>query len=161
MKFPFRFTLGVIALIIGLIGIFSSLSSHYTDAQEVVADYVEAINDGNMQEMISCTMASMGNINMNMNTNINGTDGESVDAKLQCLTKSSFSVPEGAVKINSIELIGCSQTEQSTGFGVQGYNVTALVEMTFEDAKGETQTTMTDCSFGVIGTPKGFKIAQM
>ena len=157
MKFPVKFIIGLIILVIGISGSAVCLSPHYSAPEKVVAKYVKAVDNNNIKKMISCTIAN------DVANALGGDFAEEVvpdsDSDSDALAKSFINSPENAKKIKSVKLLGCTIGENESAFGITGCEVTALIKITYLDDEDEKKTFVTEENITVIKTPRGYKIS--
>lgn len=149
MKFPIKFLVALLALVLGITGVLVCVIPHY-GPEKIVYDYVAAVEKGDADKITDCYAPSQM---MGMDSVMNEIAG-AVSANL---AQYMLNVPKDA-KVESIRVIGCSVEESKET--LNSYNVVALIEGEYVDAEGATQTTVVDRDFTVIKTQKGYKIAD-
>ena len=98
MKFPVKFLIGVLAIIIGISGALVCVCSQHSSEEAAIADYISAINDGDMETMMQYAP------NYFQSASANSKETDPIKA---ALNKSCFYAPSDAEKINYIEFLGC------------------------------------------------------
>lgn len=171
MKFPIRVIIGLAMLVIGAVGLVFCLLPQYSAAEQVVANYVSAIDAGDIEKMASYT--SSGSITKTFGDALDDfgitedaleyegeTEEETVEADpvLQALRSSSIAAPDDAVSIQSVELIGCTSGAEESAFGMTGCDVTALVRIEYTDANEVAHSKVVEENFPLIDV-NGYKLA--
>ena len=148
MKFPIKFLVALLALVLGITGILVCVIPHY-GPEKVVYDYVAAIEKGNAEKIVDCYATST----------LTGVDssalGELSSTVSANLAQRMLNIPKES-KVESMDVLGCSVEEDKDI--LNGYNVTALIEGKYVDAEGATQTTVVARNFAIVQTSKGYKI---
>lgn len=178
-KFPIKFFIAAVAVILGLVGVLVSLVPHYSAPEAAVARYIDAVNSGNAEQLFKATIASdmasamnelgnqlgidsseMGNLMNEMQEGLQNSTGATVTENLGLLKQSFIAVPDGAVGFVKAELLGCVVGEPMMQQGATGHDVTALIKVTYTDAEGEEKTAVCEENVGVANIGKGFKVAD-
>ena len=148
MKFPIKFLVALLALVLGITGILVCVIPHY-GPEKVVYDYVAAIEKGDAEKIVDCYATSQLT---GMDSSVLNEMSSAVSANLAQLM---LNVPKES-KVESMDVLGCSVEEDKET--LNSYNVTALIEGKYVDAEGATQTTVVTRSFALLKTPNGYKI---
>ena len=171
MKFPIKFIIALLALVIGITGALVCLLPRY-GPEKVVYDYIAAAQKGDSEKMYNCTaMKSIENALNNMygsNNDVYGELKEDYEEETEddtvetapvdtSLIRTVVSLPENAKQVTSTKVIGCESTAASD-FGIMGYNVTALIKVTYLDDKDEECTKVSSKHFSVVKTDNSYKI---
>lgn len=142
MKFPVKFLIGVLAVVIGITGIIVCLVAQGSSEKGLIADYISAINDGDLEAMSKYAPSLSGMLGGNYD-NLDALEGESDPVK-QALDESCLPCPSEAVKVNCVELLGCSVNKEEdilTGItSVGSAQVNVLIKVEYVDADDEVQS---------------------
>lgn len=160
--------IALVAFLVGLVGMIICVTPGQTAPDRLVAKYVKAINAGNIEKIRKMGMASVVSDAMGsqlgglLGSVQDGLSGDAFDKDQQAptdkiynaLKKSAFSVtgelPEDFKEIKSVKVVGCVDGERESYMGLTGMNVGVVLEITFVDAEGETQSVCCAENIGVI-----------
>ncbi|MBO5796801.1 MAG: hypothetical protein J6R77_00450 [Clostridia bacterium] len=177
------FTKGIIisllAFVIGLVGVIVCLTPGTTAPDKVVAGYIDAINDGDIEGMSEYMMTAsdmLGDLGNSLGADmdsLNDLRGEVSGGQAQAapgneiysaLSTSGLRarnrLPEGVTQVTAVELCGCVDGEVQSAFGMTGLDVTAVLKVTYVDAEGKEQFFYSNESFGIVKGNDGYKIAD-
>lgn len=134
MKIPVKFLIGVIAIIIGISVALVCVLSQHSSHETVIADYISAINDGDLEAMMKRAPSYFDDY-----------DGasENTDPIQVALSNSCFYVPGGVEKVNCVEFLGCELVNKEVPEGyreITGNIVSVLCKVEYVDAEEETQS---------------------
>lgn len=175
------FTKGIIisllAFVIGLVGVIVCLTPGTTAPDKVVAGYIDAINDGDVEAMneyrmtasdmfgdLGGSLGELGDLGdlMGSGTAQQATPGNEIYTALASSGLSARNrLPEGVTQVTAVELCGCVDGEVQSAFGMTGLDVTAVVKVTYVDAEGKEKSFYSDESFGIVKGNDGYKIAEV
>ncbi len=163
MKFPVKFVIGLVALIVGIVGVIICLVPHYAAPESPVASYVAAVNKGDLGKMAKCTLSpsdlgGLGGLSDMLGDMMPQQSGV-VDVKT-ALEQSFISCPDDAATVQSVELIGCVSGELQSAMGMSGCEVEAIIKITYTDEAGAEKVVVTNESFGVAKLKGSFKITN-
>lgn len=167
MKISKPILIGVIAFIVGLVGLIICLVPGQSAADATVADYVSAVNSGNTKKMSDCILKP-SDLGVNMDFDLDYDTSESTgDKKLDALNESEFDFEDNdsVKKINSVTLVGCIDGKKQTqsympGKKAEYVNVTAVVEIKYENDEGDEVVVYDEEEFQLVKGKRGFKIAS-
>lgn len=151
MKFPVKFVIAVCVLLVGLAGLIVCVVPHY-GVEKVVYQYIDAAQDGDVEEMMECTAVSQ------LAGAFGGLDvsGMMGSVSPESVIRDTFGIPGDATLV-SVDTLGCTVEEGNTFYGA-GYRVRALIKTVYTDVEGAEQTRITEKSFSVMDTGEGYKI---
>lgn len=147
MKFPIKFLVALLALILGITGVLVCVIPHY-GPEKVVYDYVAAVEKGDADKITDCYASSLL-------SEMDSVLGELSGAVSAHLAQSMLGISKEA-KVESVKVLGCSVEESEDT--LNSYEIVALIEGEYVDAEGATQTQVKSRSFSVAKTQKGYKI---
>ena len=147
MKFPVKFLIAVLAFIIGLTGVIICIVPHY-GPEKVVQNFFTAAEEGNVQKMLDCTVASQ----------MGGEFAEGLLSQTNAaeIKNNVFGVPEGGTLVE-VEVLGFA-VDEAVVDTLAGYEVTALVKVVYKDAEGAEQELIMQESFSLMDAGNGYKI---
>lgn len=177
------FTKGIIisllAFVIGVVGLIVCLTPGRTAPDKVVAGYVDAINDGDLEKMseymmtASDMLGSLSDSLGSLGSELDGLMGEMSGGQAQAapgneiysaLSASALQarnrLPEGVTQVTAVELCGCVDGEIQAAFGMTGVDVTAVLKVTYVDAEGKEKSFYSNERLGLVKGNDGYKIAD-
>ena len=114
MKFPIKFLVALLALVLGITGILVCVIPHY-GPEKVVYDYVAAIEKGDAEKIVDCYATSQLT---GMDSSVLDEMSSAVSANLAQLM---LNIPKES-KVESMDVLGCSVEEDKET--LNDYNVT-------------------------------------
>ena len=152
MKFPIRFPFAILAVLIGFVGCVLCLIPYSSFPEKAIESYVSAINSGRAERVLNCTL-----------------DGSSTDlpeeftakSKMNSLTVSQLPVPDDAAEIQSVKLIGCTDSFEFENEESGGCYINALFEISYKNSDGATLKTMSARTLLLARSGLFYKIAAM
>ena len=138
MKIPVKFLIGVLAIIIGISVALVCVLSQHSSHEAVIADYISAINDGDLETMMEYAPSYFNVFGYGYEDSSEENDPIKV-----ALSKSCFSVPASAEKVNYVEFLGCEVVNKDVPEEhreTMGNVIAILIKIEYVDADEETQT---------------------
>lgn len=159
----------LLAVLAGIVGVIVCVLPSQSAPDKAISAYVSAINAVKVEKMNKYTFASvasdaLGNLfGGQLDDLVNSGEATPVNGIYGALQKSTFSVsglPDDLTKVTSVKLIGCVDGETETYLGMTGLNVTAILQISYEDSNGEAQTLNTTENIGLILYKNKYYIAS-
>lgn len=147
MKFPIKFLVALLALVLGITGVLVCVIPHY-GPEKVVYDFVAAVEKGDAEKIADCYASSLL-------SELDGAAEEMMGKVSANLAQRMLDIPQES-KVESIQILGCSVEEGKEI--LDSCKVVALIEGEYVDAEGATQTTVVSRNFAIVKTKKGYKI---
>ncbi|MBR6501844.1 MAG: hypothetical protein IKT42_00215 [Clostridia bacterium] len=138
MKIPVKFLIGVLAIIIGISVALVCVLSQHSSHEAVIADYISAINDGDLEAMMEYAPSYFNVFGYGYEDS-----SEETDPIKAALGKSCFSIPADAEKVNYVEFLGCELVNNDVPEEYRettGNVIAILIKIEYVDADEETQT---------------------
>ncbi len=162
-----RFTFAVLSLalvLVGLIGVIVCVTPSSSAQYKLIQKYVAAVNKADSEGMQECCADTEDLLNLS-NSGITSDDDreDSVTDRITALKTSLLSIssylPEDAKEVESLKVIGCSEASlfETDAFS-SASAVTAIIQMTYIDADGETAMVSHQENFVIAKTANGLKL---
>lgn len=148
--------IALVAVIAGMVGVIVCLVPGQTDSGKALAKYVAAINKGDTKAMKAMDFRSV--MAQAFSAQLSGSELEGLedmfdndsdelvsnDKIYKTLAASNLSIanrlPEDFKQIESVKIVGSTDGEAESYMGITGMNVALVLELTYVDAEGKTQT---------------------
>ena len=164
MKKYIHVMLSLALMLIGIIGIIVCVVPSASAEYRLVKKYISAINKADYTGMQECCADTEDLLGISNSDIASDDDREaSVTDRMTALKTSLLSIssylPEDAKEVESLKVIGCSE---ASPFETDAFSsvseVTAIIQMTFIDADGETAMVSHQENFVIAKTSNGFKM---
>ncbi len=158
----------LLAVLIGLIGVIVCVTPGQNAPERLISNYVSAINSCNtakMQKMGAASFMSemMGGVYSDLSAAFGNVEAAPADSVYSALQSSAFGavngLPDGVTEVKAVKVVGCVVGEQESYMGLIGMNVTVVLEVSYVDAEGETQSLYSTESVGVMKYRNKYYIA--
>lgn len=164
MKFPVKFIIGLLALVIGITGSLICLLPRY-GPEKVVYNYISAAEKGNAEKMYEyTTQKDVSNALNNMFGSYYTDEDETIEIETETETSVSTSllsqilpVPDAAKEVTSAKVLGCDY-ETFSELGIMGYKVKALVKLSYTDDEDKEFTEVLTKTYSVVKIENAYKI---
>ena len=162
-----RFTFAVLSLalvLLGLIGVIVCVTPSSSAQYKLIQKYVAAVNKADSKGMQECCADTEDLLGISNSDIASDDDREaSVTDRMTALKTSLLSIssylPEDAKEVESLKVIGCSEASPfETDAFSSASEVTAIIQMTFIDADGETAMVSHQENFVIAKTANGLKL---
>jgi hypothetical protein len=177
MKLTFTkgIVISLLAFVVGVVGLIVCLTPGRTAPDKVVAGYIDAINDGDMEKMskymmtASDIMGNMGDMGLGELSGLMGGTGtaqqavpgnEIYSALMSSGLRARNRLPEGVTQVTAVELCGCADGEAQAAMGLTGLDVDVILKVTYTDAEGAEKSFYSSEYFSLIKGQDGYKIAD-
>lgn len=173
MKNGIRVGIALLAFLVGVIGLVVCLVPHYSAPDKIIARYVAAINDGNVEKMNKCMLSGseefsnllgkeMGDIDDLLGSLSSSEEAAPGNAAYVALQSSTFSagnrLPDDVTEVKAVELYGCTDGETQTMMGITGLSVDVILKVTYVDGEGAEQTLFSEEDLNLIKSKSHYMI---
>lgn len=165
MKKYIHVMLSLALILIGMIGIIVCIVPSASAEYRLVKKYISAVNKADYTGMQECCANDKDLINLFNFDSVasDDTQEDSVTDRATALKASRLGIgaylPEDAKEVASLKVIGCSEAPLSeTDSFSSASAVTAIIQMTYIDADGETAIVSHQENFVIAKTADGLKM---
>lgn len=162
MKKALPIIISLVLILVGLTGLLISVLPAPSAEYDVIADYVEALNECDAEDLedlsaYSAVTDALGGMLEEYGVKAEKESSKSTNNKLKFLQSKASDLasilPEDAKSVEEITLISCvkeGEKQEISMLSVSGTPMLAQIEITYKNAKGKTETATDSFSFVVM-----------